>query len=294
MKPQWIKWYPVLWLHSTARNEMGAGERATFQDFVCLAAISPTPGIFKFVDEPSLARSLNTDLETIKSTMKICLEKNRISIKKGPEGYSLKIIKWGVYQPMNPVNDKPEKEGIKVNFKDDSSSLLSSSLLFSLEEGGKGGERPEIKPAEFIDRKQELERIFKRRVQPIAGRILDYIAELTFEFPDVDWREETEKKIAHLKDNPPGKHANLALQFRNWWGNARRFAAERRRGDRVGAKDPDRDRRLAKFKSEEEALETKYRPQVELAKKEGRQSDLTKLYKSFTMELNKKKKEMGL
>jgi hypothetical protein len=131
MKPLWIKWYPVQWLHSTARDEMSAGERATFQDFVCLAAISSTPGIFKFVDEESLSRMLNTDIEILKKTIKTCLERKRISIKNTPEGKLCKVLKWYIYQPITNVINNQEIQKDKVNVKTDSSSLLLSSLIFS-------------------------------------------------------------------------------------------------------------------------------------------------------------------
>jgi len=131
MKPQWIKWYPVQWLHSTARDEMTAAERATFQDFVCLASISSFPGRFKFVGEESLARTLNTDPQIVKNTIKVCLERKRISIKKDKEGYTVKILKYHIYQPLSPVDSNPNKYEVKVNDKTDSSSLLFSSLFFS-------------------------------------------------------------------------------------------------------------------------------------------------------------------
>lgn len=131
MRPQWIKWYPVQWLHSTARDEMNSSERATFQDFVCLAAISQVPGLFKFVAEDSLARTLNTEVQIIKSTIKVCLDRKRISIKKDKEGYIIKILKWYKYQPLTPVDNNSLNNDSKVNLKDDSSSLLLSSINFS-------------------------------------------------------------------------------------------------------------------------------------------------------------------
>lgn len=67
---------------------------------------------------------------------------------------------------------------------------------------------------------------------------LEYITHLTFEFQEVDWEEELARKVAHVKDHPLKQTANVALQFRNWFVNARKFAAERTRNDQVGAQQP--------------------------------------------------------
>jgi len=139
MKPLWIKWYPVNWLHSTARDEMDAAQRSTFQDFVCLAAISKTPGSFKFVSAESLSRMLNTDVKTIEETIKVCFDRKRISIRDDAEGRVMKILKWKVYQSFTSVDNKTEKAHNNVNDKGDSSSLLSTSKSSYLR-GGVGGE----------------------------------------------------------------------------------------------------------------------------------------------------------
>jgi hypothetical protein len=71
---------------------------------------------------------LNTDVEIIRKTIKICLEKKRISLKEDKEGWVCTVLKWHIYQPVVAVNFKHEKDGFKVNFKPVSSSLLFSSL----------------------------------------------------------------------------------------------------------------------------------------------------------------------
>ncbi|MFA5377628.1 MAG: hypothetical protein WC455_17895 [Dehalococcoidia bacterium] len=121
MKPLFIKWYPSQWLHSTARDEMNAAERATFHDFVCLAAISMTTGSFKFASVEGLSRTLNTEASIIENTIKVCVEKRRISVSEDVEGSIIRILKWETYQSLAPVNIKPKKRRIKVNVKTDSS-----------------------------------------------------------------------------------------------------------------------------------------------------------------------------
>jgi len=56
----WIKWYPTDWLHSTCRDDLSAAERATFQDYVCLASLRDPVGQFKVSSWDAIARQLNT------------------------------------------------------------------------------------------------------------------------------------------------------------------------------------------------------------------------------------------
>lgn len=123
MKYSWIKWYPAQWLHSTARDEMTAEERATFQDFVCLSALNKEPGEFKFVNFKSLSRQLNTDEIIIEKTIKKCIDKKRIELFKDDEGYICKILKWHIYQAVrkvdnDDVNNKTEKDDLKLTLND--------------------------------------------------------------------------------------------------------------------------------------------------------------------------------
>jgi len=122
MRLHWIKWYPVQWLHSTARDEMSVEERATFHDFVCLAAVSSIPGQFKFVNAESLSRQLNTDVKIIEKTLNCCKNKNRLKITKTKEGFVCRITKWHIYQPvteMKGVNNKQENPDLKLTLREE-------------------------------------------------------------------------------------------------------------------------------------------------------------------------------
>jgi len=122
MKLPWIKWYPVQWLHSTARDEMSVEERATFHDFVCLAAVSSMPGQFKFVSIKSLSRQLNTDAKIIEKTLICCKKKNRLKFKKTKEGFVCEITKWHIYQPvaeLKGVNKKKKKSNLKLTYREE-------------------------------------------------------------------------------------------------------------------------------------------------------------------------------
>jgi hypothetical protein len=66
---------------------------------------------------------------------------------------------------------------------------------------------------------------------------LDYIRKLMVEYPDVDILAETKKWAVYKLDKPLTRKSNPRSQLRNWMGNARRFAEERRdRGGRYREK----------------------------------------------------------
>jgi uncharacterized phage protein (TIGR02220 family) len=173
MKPLWIKWYPVNWLHSTARDEMNAAQRSTFQDFVCLAAISKTPGSFKFVNAESLSRMLNTDVKTIEETIKVCFDRKRISIREDAEGMVMKILKWKVYQSFASVDNKTEKTHNNVNDKVDSSSHLLSNNSSSDLRGGVGGHKGES----GFELEANVSVLSKSRVSSLIKEIIFYLNE---------------------------------------------------------------------------------------------------------------------
>ena len=117
---KWIKWNPTEWLHSTCRDELLPAERATFHDYVCLAALpGMSPGQFKFLSNNSLARQLNTPVEIISSTNQKCTEQHRILITDNIEGQVCTIMNWSKYQTisdsLSSVNKKQKKLTKSVN-----------------------------------------------------------------------------------------------------------------------------------------------------------------------------------
>lgn len=112
---------------------------------------------------------------------------------------------------------------------DHSASASASSSLSSARKKGSLAKDPSIRVREVQESLKDL---------GLRAATIEYIAALTEEFLDVDWKEELARKVAHLKDHPLKQTANVALQFRNWFVNARKFAAERARNDRVGAQQP--------------------------------------------------------
>ena len=71
---------------------------------------------------------LNTEIEIVRSTIKVCLDRKRITLKKDKEGFIIRISKWRIYQTLSPVDNKPKEDIVNVNNKQDSSCLLLSSL----------------------------------------------------------------------------------------------------------------------------------------------------------------------
>lgn len=106
---KWIKIYPIEWLHSTCRDELLPAERATFQDYICLASLRDPLGEFRYISDESLARQLNTPAEVIKNTNLKCINSHRIFITKNEEDYTLKVLNYFKYQTLRPVNKKHKK-----------------------------------------------------------------------------------------------------------------------------------------------------------------------------------------
>ena len=68
-------------------------------------------------------------------------------------------------------------------------------------------------------------------------RDLEYIRMLLVEFADVDILSEVKKWVVYKLDKPLKTNSNARSQLRNWMGNARKFAEERRdRGGRYREK----------------------------------------------------------
>ena len=238
---KWIKWYPQIWLHSTCQQDLEPAERAAWLNFVCLAAMREPQGQFRFATLEALAQQLLIPKEIIKTALEKCLKAGRIEIDKNLIETIVTITKWGLYQPSydqftrKAVYKKPEKKGKSVNaFTKNPTRREEKRREENRIEEKKSPLLP-YTPAQFTDRKEEISAILYRRSLRLPGRTIDYITGLTFEFNDVDWGEEIEKKIASLQDHPFKKGANIALQFRNWLANARRFTKERETRDRTGS-----------------------------------------------------------
>jgi hypothetical protein len=234
----WIRWYPIQWLHSTCRDELEPAERATFQDFVCLAAISATPGKFKYTDEEGLARQLKTPAEVIRTTIKKCEAAARIIITRDVEGYYFEVVKWGRYQvylsdeeyrrKVNrnyPVNKNGHKNGIDVN-KNEHQNRAEQSIAEQSRENRASPDTPYL---------TKVEEIFKAAGYNFDQRTVLYIAGLCAEFPELNHEAELKSKMAWWVNHPLTKKSNVCLQVRNWFVIAAERIRERQAQNRVGA-----------------------------------------------------------
>jgi hypothetical protein len=92
-------------------------------------------------------------------------------------------------------------------------------------------ERKDLSPTE----KKILQELKKVKNYPYKfNSTIDYIRELSVEFPDIDILEEVKKKCAWWKDHPLTKKSNPHLQLRNWFRLASKWETERKKEIRVG------------------------------------------------------------
>jgi len=198
MKPLWLKWYPIKWLHSTARDELDTAERATFQDFVCLAAIGSPPGTFKFVNIKSLSRQLNTDPEIIKRTIEKCIKTKRIEIFEDEEGYICKISKWYIYQTFK----EDEGDNIK-NIVNNKQNISPSKLTLNKQDKIREDKKREEKKRYIVEIISYLNEKSKKNFKPTTKKTIEYInARLKEGFTVKDFKHVIDVKVADWKDDP--------------------------------------------------------------------------------------------
>jgi len=147
----WIKWYPTDWLHSTCRDDLSAAERATFQDYVCLASLRTPVGQFKVSSWDAIARQLNTPLSIILSTNEKCIAQKRIEII-GPNDIGELIVvvfNWPYYQSFGPVNKKTKKHR-KTFTKSRIDKIREDKNRGEKTKTSKGGEEPDTEDVRLV------------------------------------------------------------------------------------------------------------------------------------------------
>ena len=101
--------------------------------------------------------------------------------------------------------------------------------------------------------------------------LLEFLKELSLEFPDIDYVEEIKKKCSWWRDHPLNKKSNIHLQLRNWFSLAKKFQKESDRDKRVGesthapSKKEDDYKKARAIKMKE--IEKKYQPEIDKAMK---------------------------
>jgi hypothetical protein len=99
-------------------------------------------------------------------------------------------------------------------------------------------------PKEFIDSAVEgIKKTFEEGGHSALledQKFFTYLVALCWEYKDLDHADEIKGKFAHWIKWPMKEKSNLCLQFRNWFRNGRRFAAERAKERQVGRHRPEK------------------------------------------------------
>lgn len=192
---------------------------------------------------------------------------NRIIIESLKIGMKIKIIKWsqyqGEYERQKPYRGLVRQELLFGKLPDElHSEVTSESYSQKLQREGEGegdieGEREREKTkteekrsgeetardaratapsSEFVSFSKkaipEIIGIFKKNGFPELAKnrkLIDYVSFLCFENLDFDHEDVIAGKLAHYRDKPPKKRANLCLAFKNWFSIERRIHEDRKR-----------------------------------------------------------------
>jgi hypothetical protein len=237
-------------------------EPPTFKVWIALLASCGPDGIAR-VSSVFLSSVCHLDLDTVDKALEILETPDPRSRSMVEEGRRVKRVDGGYFivnyekyraftysmseeairkrawraksgTSVDNSGQRPDNPGTPRDIPGQSASASASSSLSSARKKEAGLAKMSVHGG----RRREVLDILAGKELKLNLQTIDYITDLTLEFQDVDWKEEIERKIAHLKDHPLKQGSNVALQFRNWFVNARKFAAERTRNDQVGAQQP--------------------------------------------------------
>ena len=158
-----------------------------------------------------------------------------------------------VDHPSKQRNPEPPADIISRNAREDSRRSLDETETESETEteNKEKKKRPRLKSAapplpqpsdpefsKFIEEAvPEIKRIFDENGFSHLlenKKFYDYLLFLFWNHRSLELGTELERKLAHLRDNPPGPKSNLCLQFRNWFRLGVKLENERQREHRVG------------------------------------------------------------
>ena len=265
----WFPWWPDKWIFGSVRIEFTPAERGTWVDMLSLA--SKDNGHIRANEETpyplaQLAGMLIIPEEELNSAIKKFIKFKKLTkLKSG----TLYVTKWEKYQfsdrhkrrlegEMSDETDtmSPKKDPIIDNSTLNHNKLNESKINITIEQEMQIDE--ELKSVKGIGDKKR-------------GMIIQYLRELSVEFPELDYVEQMKKKIVWWLDNPLNKESNIHLQLRNWFIKAREFLKEGDRGKKVGesshipSKKEDDYSRSRAIKMKE--LQKKYQPEIDKATK---------------------------
>ncbi len=241
-----MKLYTSMVFGSTPK-ELDPAERWVWIGFLVLAGDSQWDGIIKATEtigfsDAQLADLLAVDLRTLRSAKRKMLRAEKIAADSNG---IISILNWEKYQSEYDRQKKFRGKKLQAKVIGDSYALEEEG---EREEEKNKEEKKKSPPPLPAPSDPEYQKFLKEAVPEIARifkengfekllenkTFYDYLLALCWKHRFLELSTELERKLAHLRDNPPGPKSNLCLQFRNWFRLAVKFENERRRELNVG------------------------------------------------------------
>lgn len=232
----WFPFWIDKWLFGSTRIELEPDERGVFVDLMAFSKkddgyIRANEGVPYL--ENQLCGLLNITPELLNRTIEKCIKyKKARRFKDGTiymtshDAYSL-----SARQERRVEDEMAEKEAREAKKPASEREKREEEMRRKEKKDG---------PKVNINAEQEME-IAKVLIavkgigEKKWGGIIQYLRELSIEFPEIDYVEEMKKKATWWLDNPLTKKSNIHLQIRNWFIIAQKRIDEAKQQDRVGA-----------------------------------------------------------
>ena len=124
---KWFKIYAEKWFMGTTRWELEVEQRAVWVDLLAKASLNDSPGHFNFFSLEQLAQQFNVKLELLESTIKKCIEVEKI--KYFPKKQKIIIVNWSKYQSeydrQLPYRNKDKDQSKVTKVEDESSNKVT-------------------------------------------------------------------------------------------------------------------------------------------------------------------------
>lgn len=228
----WFPWWPDKWIFGSVRIECTPAERGIWVDLLSLAS-KDDGHIRANEDTPyplqQLAGMLLIPEKDLEDAINKFVEKGKLTKNKNGTLY---ITKWDKYQFSDRHKRRvKERMSAKKDIESDKKdAILNKNTL-------KNNKLKESKLNITIEQEIQIDEELKS-VKGIGekkrGMIIEYLRELSIEFPELDYVEQMKKKIVWWMDNPLNKESNIHLQLRNWFIKAREFLKEGDKSRGVG------------------------------------------------------------
>ncbi len=213
----WFPWWPEKWLWGTIRIECTPAERGIWVDLLSLA--SKDDGYIRANEDipyplKQLAGMLILPEKELNDTVNKFI---RIGKLKQFKNGTLYVIMWEKYQ-FSERHKRRIEEGRseKEDIGDKKSALKNSIIEYSKVNYNKEEQKINLTTEQEKEIYEELRTVKGLGDKKIAT-IIQYLRELSIEFPEIDYVFEMKKKCTWWRDNPLNKKSNIHLQIRNWF-----------------------------------------------------------------------------